>query len=618
MRPDLYQNYPLAVRGDTGLDVRRQAETERAQRAAEEGAAEQRGLLGRQISQQQEASWLRARNEQAKLDAARTKEKDELFKEFAKAVAVGDYSTAQALSQEIDRRKYDETVLWQGAAPPDGSAPDVPGATTAPPAPSPTAPGIQSAPQSVPQLSADEERMLAEVKEQYPDDKWLSEQTGPRTPGALASPGARRIGGADAWRRAVGDAVAVQPLPELNPRLSFLLGLIGTDAEALSEEPKGEADYASPDAKTELQRAKKEAQRAGKGGADRLKFLMQHEGLKPPPKPAPAQPKKPAAAAPVATAPNGAVAAPDKPPIPVLNSALGMMRRPEFRVVDRETGRVTATDDEKAVATWQGQAIGQAFAQLFASARDASERRASKIGLDAANGYAEAMPVEKAIEEGYKAYQAELARDTSTKNARIAASGRRAEDDLLQPYEVGRERFTNVLQGHKTQELNEQLGMIAGGLRDLLGGTNLSKSQALKQLIRVHEDRISNQDYMIAAQSDGLAGKLSALKNYITGDAPISDETIESARKLLTSAHETRRKHLESLADMSYRLVYTTAGRKYGSETDWRSEASKTARLVYPAWKEERGANLTTGAPGPEAPAKPKTDVSKLLKALAR
>jgi hypothetical protein len=419
---------------------------------------------------------------------------------------------------------------------------------------------------------------------------------GPPTPGVRPEPGRRQ------WlKRDEGRAATAKPLPteqELQeeiarPRRIEAFNQWLADSNAAGKELPPPEPILPLGPLTPKARGQQFAADLAKKGAERLRYYQTQ-----------AEKRKPAAPAPGA-----------QPGIP--GSAPGVVSQQprEAGWVARLPNGRTMKIRDKDVSTFRGRAIAEHFAPRAAEAIKPYEKKAAAEGLRVAlAAEAAGNPLDKCLEAGQKAYEFEINKGIQLENAQTMARSRAQSlqhAERLDPYEVRKDAIRETRIQGKTASLEEmQHGTLL--MIQSLNETNLESgavnNAALSQFIKAYGDsRISDQDYMHAAQATGLMGAIESMKAWLQSKGTIGPTVLRQMRSQLIRALKEQTRLLMENAQKAYDFVMDTPGL---SGPAARANAEAAARAIYKHWKppKEEG---SASAGGKAAPAKTTTRTTR-------
>jgi hypothetical protein len=503
---------------------------------------------------------------------------EEILKKFNQAVIDNREQEANTWAAQLRARGVN--IYRVGPEGPSTSASAVPGgkapAAGAGPA-SPAVPSSAAEPSTAP---------AAEAQEPF--------YMGPPTPGVRPEPGRRQ------WlQRDEGRAATAKPLPTeqdlqeeiARPRRIEAFNRWLADSNAAGKELPPPEPILPLGPLTPKARGQQFAADLAKKGAERLRYSQaQVERQKP-------------------SAPGARPGIPGSAP-----GSVSQQPREAGWVARLPNGRTMKLRD-KDVADFRGRAIAEHFAPRAAEAVKPYEKKAAAEGLRVAlAAEAAGNPLDKCLEAGQKAYEFEINKGIQLENAQTMARSRAQSlqhAERLDPYTVRKDAIRETRTQGKTASLEE----MQHGTRLMiqsLNETNLESgavnNAALSQFIKAYGDsRISDQDYMHAANATGLMGAIESMKAWLQSKGTIGPTVLRQMRSQLIRALKEQTRLLMENAQKAYDFVMDTPGL---SGPAARANAEAAARAIYKYWKppKEEG---SAPAGGEAAPTKTTTRTTR-------
>lgn len=196
---------------------------------------------------------------------------------------------------------------------------------------------------------------------------------------------------------------------------------------------------------------------------------------------------------------------------------------------------------------------------LVDNARTPEEKRSAQVAMDVALGAVQRLGVKEAIDLGLKSYEREQNNNRKTRIGTGKGVGENFGGSGLSKNDYGVRKETNAAYRHifdktvtsgQLAKLNQGYQALQQALAAAGSGTSTGDIMALKSVIKITDERISDADFRVMAGAGGVWSQLSTKLNQFQADADagrIDPKYMESLRKTMeagVSALNARRQQL--------------------------------------------------------------------------
>lgn len=228
-----------------------------------------------------------------------------------------------------------------------------------------------------------------------------------------------------------------------------------------------------------------------------------------------------------------------------------------FVFTDRN-GKVVYEYDRPQIQSEQKKAVREGMQSILESANTPEEKRAAQAALGLATSMAgSGFTVKDATTLGIKQYMGAVGEAGKGDRAQIVATGRAQAQDLLvqKATEADFNKATQqTAKDYGLSKLTEAETDVKGALSALDANNGLGDMGALKKYIRSMDNRITDTDYRVAANSSGILNRIIGLPDkWFEGQ--LDPETRKNLRSILEKSAQDIQKRRQEAAEVAARRI---------------------------------------------------------------